>query len=316
MGKGESKRKRQVSDQPAESAKEHQASDGQPAQQSTVIVGVEPLEERDTSQAAEQSQEKRHWWEQPPPISRDWLAIAEVGFAFAIVILTVGLFIATAWQTWAMVEQNKIMRDQMEQGVQAARESAADAARTAKAAKADSQRVQMLLGDASEKLLRAYVSVKPDEVVDAKQPDKLKVTVVIGNSGITRAHDVKLTMGTMIAPQDINDAFNRDEQSPIRSWLAPKDETSQGRLIDVTPSQRESMKAGKDVLWIYGIVTYKDEYGQDRCTQYRYYYDWKEETFGVAPEGNEADKCFPDEPPPAPEPPIRSAPPAPEPPRA
>ncbi|MDE2105588.1 MAG: hypothetical protein KGL39_50645 [Patescibacteria group bacterium] len=233
----------------------------------------------------------------------------QVFFSFCLVCFTLGQVVYGHRQWGAMDKQNQIMDGQTEamlESVRVARQAATDAKnsaaqsaaaadRSADEAKEQSVHTQTLISNISVKLLRAYVSITPEKVEDAKQPDKLKVFITIRNSGMTRAHDLIMSTGSEIAPVTFG-KFDGARQSPGRTWVGPFEETDHFVFIDVTPSQRESMKAGKDVLWIYGSCHYRDEDGNNRCTDYRSFYDWQQEAFMIAPEGNEADKCFPNEP--------------------
>ncbi|HVX11169.1 MAG TPA: hypothetical protein VHC22_08315 [Pirellulales bacterium] len=288
MSKEESRKERKNKDKPSDSADEQDAATQEPQQQASISAGVEPLQDTDEGQATGQATDKKRW--NYPHISQKWLRFSEVIFAGAVCIFTgVGVLVAR-WQTRVMVEQNEILRQQIAQADAFNRRSIEDAEKSAEESADSAKKTLAEVQGIGRKLLQAYVSIEGIQVKADEMTDQFIITMVIVNDGITRAHDVSVTTGTTYGPLSYQGPFETiSPQSAIKMVLGPAGQFTSVFMLDISDARRKALKNGEGVLWIFGRITYRDDFGSQRYTEYRHYYDGKAGAVLAAPDGNRTD---------------------------
>jgi hypothetical protein len=180
---------------------------------------------------------------------------------FFIAVVQAGLFL---WQLWLIRESLGHAR------------AATNAANASAIAARDSV-VTMQKNALTE--LRAYVGVSYTEVKIDYAKNQLLAFVDYQNAGQTTAHDVVLRMSAKV-----------DFLSPAPDWTTPntvQDEGKGGMLLptviwrrhcpvvegagDSLSSLIKELGVGKKVIWVWGIITYKDIFKRDCEVQFRFW---------------------------------------------
>jgi hypothetical protein len=127
----------------------------------------------------------------------------------------------------------------------------------------------------SERELRAYVGVTDASIQASKNPEQtlIKAEMTIRNAGQTPAYDFNV-----IATFDFHE-IPRTEFAPYdktikqsRSTLGPDSEVDVPLIAPklLTAEHLKAVKDGKFAFFFYGKIKYRDAFGKDRFTDFRY----------------------------------------------
>jgi len=107
----------------------------------------------------------------------------------------------------------------------------------------------------------------PDLKISRPANAKIGIDVVFKNSGQTLSKNQRSTMGTYFTTTGIPDDFKYPIELNSRPiLLAPQAETQLLRPISET--ELANVKSGKQLLFVYGDVTYEDVFGKSHKTEY------------------------------------------------
>jgi hypothetical protein len=181
-----------------------------------------------------------------PAVSIPWYEMPE----WWLLILGVPTLIIVAWQAW---ETRK------------AAESAKDSVGVVK-------RQADLMEDTAKRQLRAYISM---ETANLGFPQKNRPTasVTFKNFGQTPAYEVQSWISIKIDsyPASIPFALQKPGHRAPKSTLGPGAATQFSAPLGRALSDAEMAELGTEqiTVYVYGRVTYKDTFGQERFTHWR-----------------------------------------------
>jgi uncharacterized protein (UPF0333 family) len=193
-----------------------------------------------------------------PPSESNW------DFNRWLVILTGGLVGVGIAQVYVYIKQGQYMR----QGLELTRQAADAASRAAGAAEASNRQSREM----AEKELRAYVSVDSAQITGVESGHPPVATLVFKNSGLTPAYDLTGMggIGMEAAFDSLPPAVGSPRQS--KSSLPPGTPTKWFHLAPrpLIPEETAALRDGTMTLWVYGEIRYRDAFGIDRFTRYRF----------------------------------------------
>ena len=153
-----------------------------------------------------------------------------------------------------------------------------------------------IMKDTAERQLRAYIGVPGGTIQLQKNPDGVKAHVMVNskNAGQTPAYNVRSWIALQIATFPLNEILVQpppDAKYPI-SILSPGSEHSLFNDIIITSEQLLLLGTTQATIYVYGKILYKDVFGKEWFTKYRFLYGGDEGTQGdrlrIDLEGNEA----------------------------
>jgi hypothetical protein len=129
----------------------------------------------------------------------------------------------------------------------------------------------------SERALRAYVNIHAAYIDNFNGPGTPNVRIIIKNSGQTPAYNLRLAGRPIMEPFPYAGPFDIPESEfRSRGISGPGDiGTTGGDLntpIPFTDAQRNAIRSGLSVLYVYGEIRYRDAFGKERWTKYRLVY--------------------------------------------
>jgi hypothetical protein len=149
----------------------------------------------------------------------------------------------------------------------------------------------------SERQMRAYIFIEKREIefIDGVP----RINLVMRNEGKTPAHDVVVYGHASIAPCPWNN-FPIEKSGKVRrskEVLGPngwRDKQQVELTRDSYVANQGDIEASRMAVYAYGEITYRDAFGRDCWTKYRYFWNGdihKRRKFGMAADsqGNEAD---------------------------
>lgn len=148
----------------------------------------------------------------------------------------------------------------------------------------------------SERELRAYVGVTDASIQASKDPEKalIKAEMTIQNAGQTPAYDFRViaTFDFHEIPRTEFGPYNKSIKQS-RKTLGPGSEVNVPLVASklLTPDHLKAVKDGKFAFFFYGRAEYRDAFGKERVTDFRYVADNDKTgslTWTVTEEGNEA----------------------------
>jgi hypothetical protein len=154
------------------------------------------------------------------------------------------------------------------QAANAATQAAEAASRAAGAAETSNNQGREM----AEKELRAYVSVDKAEIAGIESGGPPVATLTFKNSGQTPAYDLTgmggIAMGTTFDSLPVPVGSPRQS----RSSLPPGTSTQWFHAAPrpLIPEQIAALRDGTMTLWVYGELHYRDAFGIDRFTRYRF----------------------------------------------
>jgi hypothetical protein len=126
-----------------------------------------------------------------------------------------------------------------------------------------------LARNTSEKQLRAYIVCAGGEMNDARELNT-SLTITAKNTGQTPAREVTMLTQFTIRDPGWNGPFELDSEAASMSVLGPGMELENSKTFEVPEEMRKLLAEGKKVIWIWGTVRYKDVFGVDRYTNFRF----------------------------------------------
>lgn len=148
--------------------------------------------------------------------------------------------------------------------------------------------------DTARRQLRAYVFVDRAEITSIDSGDAPIATIVIKNSGQTPAYGL-----TQVGGIAIGESFDTLTH-PIGPHGISKTSLSPGGITQhfnsapgpLSTEEKSVLHAGTKTLWVYGEVHYKDAFGMERFTNYRFmiggHAGVRSNRMAICEEGNEA----------------------------
>jgi hypothetical protein len=135
------------------------------------------------------------------------------------------------------------------------------------------------MGDTAQRQLRAYLCV-PTALMKFQKPDLPEVQVHLKNSGQTPAYDVRgwihmwiedypLKVTLPEPPQDFERSSEVMGPGTLRIFVNARDVPIAGRSLSL-------LGTPKGTIYVYGEVRYKDAFGVERYTKYRFIYGGSE----------------------------------------
>jgi len=132
--------------------------------------------------------------------------------------------------------------------------------------------------------LRAYISVAPDpkqgsSVIIDKDKRSVQAIVALVNHGITPGKHIQLWGAAKALERPITDAkLNDSETSLFRQQFSsfPGDElTNAGIGTQLTPTEWDNVTVNspKEVLYVFGFITYEDIFGDSHRTDFCFFAD-------------------------------------------
>lgn len=143
--------------------------------------------------------------------------------------------------------------------------------------------------------LRAYVFITTAEIGDIEDPQHVRASVSIKNSGQTPAYDL-INRGaiTFREARLEGDLWPEDRDASLsKSALGPGEVL--GKYFGARPltaQERAAVRSGSHAVYVYGEILYKDAFGQRRYSRYRFMHGGeaavRNRQLVICEEGNEA----------------------------
>jgi len=152
----------------------------------------------------------------------------------------------------------------------------------------------VIMSRSARRQLRAYVFVSTAEI-DIDDPQNLRASVSIKNSGQTPAYDLINRGGVTIGEVPLREALRpRDREASLsKSALGPGEVL--GKYFGtrpLTPDERAAVRSGSHAIYVYGEILYRDAFGRRRYSRYRFMHGGeapiRHRHLVVCEEGNEA----------------------------
>ncbi len=243
----------------------------------------------------------------------DWIG-TNSATVVALATIAIALFTGTLW--WATIGMFRTAQEQskhMETSIAVADKSAKAAQESADAAKSTVEAMK----DTAERQLRAYVYMETIDTVNIIPPPRGKVQppnawvyqpasgplaiLVIKNTGQTPAHDV-VHWGEIYfdefphnSPLPYGDR-NMPDHLRTKFTMPPGGKTFKQRGITkpLTADQIAKLRAGTHAIYVYGDIFYKDIFGKNHSSYFKYFIRGPGFTHNFNPmigygEGNEGD---------------------------
>lgn len=155
----------------------------------------------------------------------------------------------------------------------------------------------------AERQLRAYIGLEGGHLKIFSDEGRLQAEIRFKNSGATPAYNTRLRGGMFIAKHPDGEFLFRD----LADHIAPPTVISPGGSFEKTESGKTlaqrlaDLKDNKEIIFVYGYITYDDAFGRPHFTNYRMYCggdhpNWLTKRNGIevgrfaaAAEGNECD---------------------------
>lgn len=149
--------------------------------------------------------------------------------------------------------------------------------------------------DTAKRQLRAYMSAAESRLDDFETDKVARSFIVFRNTGQTPAYDVRSRVALRFVNTPVTDfdlVLTGEESS---SSIGPGLDIHPGISLPamITSSHMSDFYSGKKECWFYGWVKYRDAFGEQRETNFRYFLDMESALSGrfawsVATEGNDA----------------------------
>ena len=126
--------------------------------------------------------------------------------------------------------------------------------------------------ESSEKELRAYVNLSSAKILNIEKPGQRRAQVTIRNFGRTPAYNVTFIMGVHTRELPLRSILLVPTTLPRMAIdiLAP---TRLSRLevdvSDLSDVEERELKEHRAAIYVWGRVSYRDAFGQDRWTDFR-----------------------------------------------
>ncbi|WP_325548365.1 hypothetical protein [Ramlibacter sp.] len=149
--------------------------------------------------------------------------------------------------------------------------------------------------DKAEKQLRAYLNVRQITAKYEQGEGPLTATVLIENFGQTPAHDVRITANIQTVYADTVLQFDLEHlEGGGMGVMGPRNTYTLHATTgqNVTQRMRMEVNNGDAIVYVWGLVTYGDEFGRTHSTVFRMRMsgpDGQRGTFSPCPDGNSAD---------------------------
>lgn len=127
--------------------------------------------------------------------------------------------------------------------------------------------------DTAIRQLRAYVFINSAIITDMDDPDGVRVTIEIKNSGLTPAYEVKSVATMRIFDFPVR-AF--PSSPPVEKGRTKVDLPTGGTLGSqmsyrvITPDEKAKIRNGAQAIYLWGEVRYKDAFKIGRVSKFRY----------------------------------------------
>lgn len=149
-----------------------------------------------------------------------------------------------------------------------ASEAAGRSANAAEETAASAVESNKILRNTSEKSLRAYVTPITNSTLQYSPASKtFSATVQVQNTGQTPAHEVQSTGRVIQKPIDYKGPFDLPKEIPTYEMTAGPSRIWEITLSSEPTGQRDTTKA---TVWVYGVINYKDVFGEPRFTNFRF----------------------------------------------
>ncbi len=126
--------------------------------------------------------------------------------------------------------------------------------------------------DTAQRELRAYVGIEKIGKSHAEWRGQrlYRATVTLKNFGQTPAADVRINAGAETLPYPDKDEYFDwvDEHAQGAGLLNPG--SSLEYKIDTIDPYAEAQNMPENAFYAFGEITYRDVFGNDRCTRFRY----------------------------------------------
>ena len=186
----------------------------------------------------------------------------------ALAVVTTGLAVFTGRLFYAT---NTMVKDAKATGERQAEEMKESLEIANRSAQASERTVKTMEGTA-ERRLRAYVAVETISINEVFAGGTPYTEVRIKNFGQTPAYKFSclggITLGTSfdILPPATGSIITPQSGLPPTATVVHKD----GARRPLKPEEIAALTTGAQTLWVYGIITYRDAFGIDRFTNYRF----------------------------------------------
>ena len=123
--------------------------------------------------------------------------------------------------------------------------------------------------------LRAYLTVVGEVVQPLTAEKPVVVQVTIKNVGATPAHKVRTLTSVAAASFPLTEPFPGHLQTNVAEFvLAPAQEVYPNVPLKrvLTEHELDLIRAGKAAIYVFGDITYEDEFGKEHKCSYEFYY--------------------------------------------
>ncbi len=149
---------------------------------------------------------------------------------------------------------------------------------------------------ATERELRAYISISKRVVVAHKNAGVATCTVTIKNFGQTPAYNMGVDWRIWVdeMPNSKRRHISDFSKTTSKFSLPPSDELNLNSHLRVASEIAEEIKRGQQGIWAEGCIRYEDAFGKQRHSPFRFYFSHDEITkeprkMSLHGEGNHCD---------------------------
>jgi hypothetical protein len=152
--------------------------------------------------------------------------------------------------------------------------------------------------------LKAYVfPVRQELEAEPRAGDSVKVNLLIRNVGHTPAHDVRIDGDIAVADfplrpgtlRELDFSTNADISRQVLGPGGEREKQQVSKVLTVEEAKAIYAENPTMAIYVYGLILYHDEFGLNRWTRYRYFWNGdigklRSRNLAADSDGNEADR--------------------------